>query len=117
MERIDSAQDFGHEQVDLLLKAWCEGSTLSPKEAFMPLRLMLTGKKATPGLPESMAVLGRERVRTRIRAALELIKKLSDPAPSVGESSKSGENSAEKSDEKSDEKSAAASPAKSTTTS
>lgn len=113
VERIDSAQDFGHEQVDLLLKAWCEGSTLSPKEAFMPLRLMLTGKKATPGLPESMAVLGRERVRTRIRAALELIKKLSDPAPSVGESSKSGEKSAEKSDEKS----AAASPANSTTTS
>ncbi|MDP2344811.1 MAG: glutamate--tRNA ligase [Deltaproteobacteria bacterium] len=81
VETVDVTQDFSHAKVDAVLKAWCESNALSPKEAFMPLRLMLTGKKATPGLPESMAVLGRERVRTRMRAALELIKKLPEAKP------------------------------------
>ncbi len=86
VERIDVALVFSHDNVDVVLKAWCEASALSPKDAFMPLRLMLTAKKATPGLPESMSVLGRERVRTRMRAALELIKKLPEiPASKPGE--------------------------------
>ncbi len=78
VEKVDAAQTFSHEAVDALLKSWCDENGITPKEGFMPLRLMLTGKKATPGLPESMAVLGRERVRTRIRAALELVKKVPD---------------------------------------
>jgi hypothetical protein len=48
----------------------------------MPLRWLITGKKATPPLPESLTVLGRERVRTRIRAGLEALRKLPDTADS-----------------------------------
>ena len=40
----------------------------------MPVRLMVTGKKASPPLFETMAVLGKERCRTRMRAALQVIK-------------------------------------------
>jgi glutamyl-tRNA synthetase len=78
VERVDVAFDFSAERCKELLDAWCAEHGVTAKEAFMPLRLMLTGKKATPGLPESMAVLGRERVRTRIRAALPLLQKLPD---------------------------------------
>ena len=51
----------------------------------MALRWMVTVKKATPPLHDTMAVLGRERVRTRIRAGLELLRampeKPADKAP------------------------------------
>ena len=67
-----------------LLEQWCADHGLTPKEAFMPVRLLLSGRKATPGLPESMAVLGRERVRTRIRAVLPLIQKLPDAPKADG---------------------------------
>ena len=77
-ERVDVAFDFSPEKVKALLEAWCADHGVTPKEGFMPLRFLLTGKKATPGLPESIAVLGRERVRTRIRAALPLLQKLPD---------------------------------------
>jgi len=76
VERVDVAFDFSEERVKALLELWCADHGMTPKEAFMPVRLLLSGKKATPGLPESMAVLGRERVRTRIRAVLPLIQKL-----------------------------------------
>ena len=79
VEKVDNAFDWRFEAVHALLKSWCEESGMTPKEAFMPLRWIITGKKATPPLPESLTVLGRERVRTRIRAGLESLKKLPDP--------------------------------------
>jgi glutamyl-tRNA synthetase len=79
VERVDNAYDWRFEAVDGLLKAWCEAQGFTPKEAFMPLRWIVSGKKATPPLPESLTVLGRERVRTRIRAGIEGLKKLPDP--------------------------------------
>jgi glutamyl-tRNA synthetase len=78
VERVDVAFDFSEAKCKELLEAWCAEHGITAKEGFMPLRLMLTGRKATPGLPESMAVLGRERVRTRIRAALPILQKLPD---------------------------------------
>ena len=79
VDKVDNAFDWRFDAVDALLKSWCEDSGMTPKEAFMPLRWIVTGKKATPPLPESLTVLGRERVRTRIRAGLESLKKLPDP--------------------------------------
>ena len=79
VEKVDGCFDFSAPRVDQLLKDFCESTGLTPKELFMPLRWMVTGKKATPPLPETMAVLGRERVRSRMRAALDALKKMSDP--------------------------------------
>jgi glutamyl-tRNA synthetase len=79
-ERVDVAFDFSESGVKAMLEAWCAEFGVTPKEAFMPLRLLLTGRKATPGLPESMAVLGRERVRTRLRSVLPLLQKLPPPS-------------------------------------
>ena len=85
-EMVDTCFDWRTETVDALMKTWCEQQNLTPKEGFMPLRWMVSGRKATPPLPESLAVLGRERVRTRIRAGVEALKKLPEPpkaAPSA----------------------------------
>ncbi len=46
------------------------------KEFFMPLRVAVTGKDATPPLFETMEVLGKEVCRTRIKEAAKLLKEL-----------------------------------------
>lgn len=44
-----------------------------PKDYFMTVRLVVTGRKDSPPLVESMAVLGREMTRFRIRDAAEKV--------------------------------------------
>jgi len=42
---------------------------LKPREAFQPIRVAVTGSKVSPGLFESIELLGRERTLERIRSA------------------------------------------------
>ncbi|WP_224244554.1 glutamate--tRNA ligase [Hyalangium gracile] len=85
VEKVDTCFDFSPPKIEALMRAFCEEKGVSAKEFFAPVRLMVTGKKATPPLFETMAVLGRERVRTRIRAAISELKaaKLPDPQPAA----------------------------------
>jgi glutamyl-tRNA synthetase len=46
------------------------------KELFMVLRLVVTGRAASPPLFETMEVIGREIVRRRMRQAIELLTRL-----------------------------------------
>jgi glutamyl-tRNA synthetase len=41
-----------------------------PKDYFMTIRLVVTGRKDSPPLDASMAIIGREMVRFRLRDAL-----------------------------------------------
>ena len=41
-----------------------------------PLRVAITGKKASPGVFEVMAVLGKEKVLVRVEQALRYLKKI-----------------------------------------
>ncbi len=78
-ERIDRCVDFTHENVEQLMRAQCEDLGLKPRDYFMPIRLMVTGRKATPPLFETVAVLGRERTRHRVRQAIQLLKAFTPP--------------------------------------
>ncbi|HXT95164.1 MAG TPA: glutamate--tRNA ligase [Polyangia bacterium] len=78
-EELDAARDFSVAGLETLARAFAEKSGWSAKELFMLLRLAATGKKATPPLFETLAGLGKELVRRRIRQCTEYIKKL--PAP------------------------------------
>jgi glutamyl-tRNA synthetase len=78
-EELDAARDFSIAGLDALTRAFAEKTAWSTKEMFMLLRLAATGKKATPPLFETLAGLGRELVRRRIRQCTEYIKKT--PAP------------------------------------
>jgi glutamyl-tRNA synthetase len=49
-----------------------ERLNLSRTKAWQPIRAAVTGSDVSPPLPESLALLGRERTLSRIRAALEL---------------------------------------------
>lgn len=75
-EKLEQLRPFDVASIEQALRDFCGEHQLKPKQVFMPVRLMVTGKKATPPLFETMAVLGRERVRTRLRLAIRAIKSL-----------------------------------------
>jgi len=62
---------FRAESIEAALRGAAEGLGLKPREAFQPIRIAVTGSKISPGLFESIELLGRERALERIRAALE----------------------------------------------
>jgi glutamyl-tRNA synthetase len=57
-------------QIEAALKALCERLGQKPRAVFAPIRLAVTGSKVSPGLYESLAVLGRDASLDRIQAAL-----------------------------------------------
>lgn len=75
IEQIEALRPFDKDSLQATLRGFCEAEGLKTKELFMAIRWMVTGKKATPPLFETMAVLGRERCRTRMRQALGELKK------------------------------------------
>jgi glutamyl-tRNA synthetase len=81
VEKVDTLFDWNAETVGALLAAYTKERGLGEHDLSGPLRWMLTGKKGSPPIPDVMGVLGRERVRTRIRAALDPLKKLPAPQP------------------------------------
>jgi glutamyl-tRNA synthetase len=51
------------------LRAAAERLELKPRQAFQPIRIAVTGSKVSPGLFESIELLGRETTLSRLRAA------------------------------------------------
>ena len=57
------------------LRNFCQQHALRTRDLFMPIRLMVTGKKATPPLFATMVVLGKQRCLTRIRHAVQALRR------------------------------------------
>jgi glutamyl-tRNA synthetase len=74
VERIDVLRPFTVAKIDETLRGFAEEKAIKTRDLFMPVRLMVTGKKATPPLFDTMAVLGRERCRSRMRAAIQILR-------------------------------------------
>jgi glutamyl-tRNA synthetase len=53
------------------LKALCEELGEKPRTVFAPVRVAVTGSRVSPGLYESLELLGREAVLDRIRRGVE----------------------------------------------
>jgi len=70
---FDGVLDWTHDTLDAGLRQLCQNKGWKTKELFMPVRIALTGKQATPPLFETLAVLGKECCRTRLREAIKLL--------------------------------------------
>ena len=81
-EWLDLQRDFSAQALEAEAKSFTQTTGWAPKEVFMLLRVGATARKATPPLFETLAVLGRDLVRRRIRECTEVLKRLPDP-PSV----------------------------------
>ncbi len=72
-DALDPILDWSAESLEEALRGFCEGNDLKPKDLFMPLRIAVTGRKATPPLFDTMAVLGKELCRRRLRSAMDVL--------------------------------------------
>lgn len=69
-EALATLEPWNRESIESELRVLAESLALKPREAFQPLRAAVTGSKISPGLFESIELLGREETFARLDAAL-----------------------------------------------
>ena len=67
--RSTTLEPFDAETIEAALRAAAERLELKPRQAFQPIRVAVTGSRVSPGLFESLELLGREATLSRLRAA------------------------------------------------
>jgi glutamyl-tRNA synthetase len=72
-EALGGVDPWTAETIESALKQLCEDLGEKPRTVYLPIRVAVTGSRVSPGLYESLELLGRDDSLTRIRSA---------PAPS-----------------------------------
>jgi glutamyl-tRNA synthetase len=70
-DTLAGLEPFDLEQVDLKLRGVVEQLGRKPKQVFQPIRVALTGTTVSPGIFETVALLGRDETLRRLDAALD----------------------------------------------
>ncbi|HET7589308.1 MAG TPA: glutamate--tRNA ligase [Solirubrobacterales bacterium] len=70
-EALEGAAPFQPEPIETALAPLLERFELKPGRLYQPIRVAITGTSVSPGIFESLAVLGQERSLQRIRAAAD----------------------------------------------
>src|ERR671914_199188 len=70
VDALGAVDEWEPEPLEAALKALCEQLELKPRQAFGPIRVAVTGSKVSPGLYESLALLGREESLARLNRAV-----------------------------------------------
>jgi glutamyl-tRNA synthetase len=68
-EALAELEPFDADTIEPALRELAARLELKPREAFQPIRVAVTGSKISPGLFESIELLGREKSVDRLRAA------------------------------------------------
>jgi glutamyl-tRNA synthetase len=66
---LAEVEPFEAEPIESALRGLAERLGLKPREAFQPIRLAVTGSKVSPGLFESLELLGREESLARLEGS------------------------------------------------
>ncbi len=74
-EELDQKRTWSPEMLEPLFREFSEKSGWKTKELFMTVRIIMTGRKASPSLFDTLTVLGRERCRRRLRKAIEFFRR------------------------------------------
>jgi glutamyl-tRNA synthetase len=72
-ETLASLEPFEAAAIEASLRAAANALGLKPRQAFHPVRVAVTGSKVSPGLFESIELLGRETTLSRLRAAAAIL--------------------------------------------
>ena len=67
---LDELATWDAEAIEASLKAVVERLAVKPKDVYQPVRVALAGTTVSPGIFETVAVLGREETLRRIDATL-----------------------------------------------
>jgi len=69
---LHEAPDFEPETLERVIRAFAEQQGLSLGKVVQPVRVAVTGRKASPGIFETLWLLGREKTCARLDAAREM---------------------------------------------
>jgi glutamyl-tRNA synthetase len=69
-EDLARVEPFDAEHIEAALRELAERLELSPRKAFEPIRVAVTGSKVSPGLFESIELLGKDETLRRLSAAV-----------------------------------------------
>jgi glutamyl-tRNA synthetase len=72
-EVLSGVEPFAAEPIEAALRGLAERLELKPRQAFQPIRVAVTGSKVSPGLFESLELLGRDEALARIEAARRML--------------------------------------------
>jgi glutamyl-tRNA synthetase len=68
-DELEHVEPFAAPEIESALRGLAERLELSPRKAFEPIRIAVTGSKVSPGLFESIELLGKEETLRRLSAA------------------------------------------------
>jgi glutamyl-tRNA synthetase len=68
-DALTSLEPFDAEAIEATLRGKADELGLKPRQAFQPIRVALTGSRISPGLFESIELLGRDTTLKRLQAA------------------------------------------------
>ena len=74
LTKVEEVEEFTADNIKALIKAIQKDTGVKGKNLFMPIRIASTGSMHGPELNTSLELLGKERVASRVKAALETIK-------------------------------------------
>jgi glutamyl-tRNA synthetase len=66
---LESAEPWNAATIESALKRLCDELGEKPRTVYLPIRVAVTGSRVSPGLYESLELLGREESLARLRAA------------------------------------------------
>jgi glutamyl-tRNA synthetase len=66
-ECLESVEPWGRDQIEEALKALCDELGEKPRTVYLPIRVAVTGSRVSPGLYESLELLGRGASLGRLR--------------------------------------------------
>ncbi|HVW90901.1 MAG TPA: glutamate--tRNA ligase family protein, partial [Gaiellaceae bacterium] len=70
IERLKAVEPWAAEAIEQTLRALVDELGEKPRTGFQPIRLAITGSKVSPGLFESLELLGRDESVARLTAAV-----------------------------------------------
>lgn len=76
LQVLEGLQDFSEQSVETALRALVDSLGLKAAQVFMPIRVAVSGRTATPGLFEILHAIGKERVLDRMRKAIKVLVEL-----------------------------------------
>jgi glutamyl-tRNA synthetase len=68
-DELERVEPFAAAEIETALRGLAERLELSPRKAFEPIRIAVTGSKVSPGLFESLELLGKDETLKRLSSA------------------------------------------------
>ena len=70
---LDAVEPWSADGIEAALKKLCDDLGEKPRTVYLPIRVAVTGSRVSPGLYESLELLGRETSLARLRAGVQAV--------------------------------------------